>query len=254
MFPVVDRYKLINIRVQDLISEGYRYIYLDSAEDVGVDWVNDLIKKTSATDTQANGRLVLGDFWITVDPYQGLRDTHTLTKNITNQVLWQGNLPEVHIFEEGFQQNKFVKLQECFRMPSSMINHIDSARILPTRDLPSARDVKSLGVVKMDIELPSHYNEEWLAERLAGELHTKVMMRGIHPGHCAVLYDFEARDGLFPIGGGDHTLFVEKVNHNLRSIPARGQQGHMPQLSNDIEESILYNGKRCTLPLSLIHI
>ena len=32
--------------VQDLIRDKYRYIYLDSVEDFGVDWVNDLLAKT----------------------------------------------------------------------------------------------------------------------------------------------------------------------------------------------------------------
>ena len=57
-----------------------------------------------------------------------------------------GNLVDVKLLDEGFKREKFVKLQECFRMPRAMIDHIDSEKVLPTEDLPQAQEVKSLGV------------------------------------------------------------------------------------------------------------
>ena len=63
--------------VQELIRDNYRYIYLDSVEDFGVDWVNELLAKTLKESTQRGAIFDKGDFWITVDPYQGLGDTHS---------------------------------------------------------------------------------------------------------------------------------------------------------------------------------
>ena len=93
--------------VQDLIRDRYRYIYLDSAEDFGVDWVNELFAKTLRKES-GQRRLILnkGDFWITVDPYQGLGDTHSLMKGTGNQIHWLGNLTNEKLLKEGFQNNK----------------------------------------------------------------------------------------------------------------------------------------------------
>ena len=95
--------------------------------------------------------LNMGDFWITLDPFQGLQDTHSLHKGLGNQLEWKGNLVDAKILEKGFKGGKFVKLRECFRMPRAMINHIDSEKVLFTSDLPAAKNVKCLGVVEEDI-------------------------------------------------------------------------------------------------------
>ena len=70
--------------VQDLIRDQYSYIYLDSVEDLGVDWVNELLAEILTTDPQKGPTTSIGDFWITVDPYQGLGDTHSLMKGARN--------------------------------------------------------------------------------------------------------------------------------------------------------------------------
>ena len=262
-FPLRNRFKLCDISVKELVNNGYRYIYLDSAEDIGVDWVNNLVLKISQTasinrhdhhrrhshhDPQ---KILCGDFWITVDPYQGLQDNHSLKKDASMQIHWQGNLPNMQVFEAGFKQGKFVKLRESFRMPLSLIKHIDTEKLLPTCDIPFARDVKSLGVVKENIEIPGKYNIKWLADHLAQQLHTKVMKRGIHPGHCAVLYDLGAEDNLFPNHEGGVSAFVEKVNCSLKAIPANGHADHMLQLTNKIKRSLLHSGVDSTPPSSL---
>ena len=101
--------------VQDLIRDGYRYIYLDSAEDFGVDWVNALLAKTLTA--QRRAILDKGDFWITVDPYQGLGDVHSLMKGPGNRMHWLGNLPNKALLEEGFHKNGIVT--------QAMINHTE---------------------------------------------------------------------------------------------------------------------------------
>ena len=206
--------------VCDLISDRYRYIYLDSAEDAGVDWVSKLLTKSLASGSYADriqqGRLwpavTTGDFWVTLDPFQGLQDTHSLHRGVGNRLQWMGNLVDVKLLEEGFKRNKFVKLQECFRMPHAMINHIDSEKVLPTGDLPQAQDVKSLGVMEVNINLPAGFSSQWLANQLAEQLHMKVMQRGIHPGQCAVLFDQGAENQLFPATDGGLPAFVQLVN------------------------------------------
>ena len=179
--------------------------------------------------------------YITVDPYQGLGDTHSLMKGTGNQVHWLGNLANGKLLEEGFQKRRIVKLETCFRMPQAMINHIESEKVLPTIDLPKAREVKSLGVVEENINFPAGYSIHLMAEQLAEKLHTKVMQRGIHPGHCAVVFDGGAAVQLFPPHDGGLPAFVQLVNDNLRAIPGKSQAGHMLKMSQSIEETLLYS-------------
>ena len=127
-------------------------------------------------------------------------------------------------------------------MPHAMINHIESEMLLPTSDLPKAQDVKSLGVVEENINFSVGYSIHAMAEELAKQLHTKVMQRGIYPGHCAVVFDGDlAADKLFPPEEGGLPAFVKLVNDNLRAIPAKSQAGHMLQISPSIEETLLYS-------------
>ena len=127
-------------------------------------------------------------------------------------------------------------------MPLAMINHIETQKVLPTTDLPKAQDVKSLGVVEENINFPLGYSIQLMAEQLAGQLHTKVMQRGIHPGHCAVVFDGGAAAvELFPPHHGGLPAFVQLLNDKLRAIPAKSQAGHMLQMSSKIEETLLYS-------------
>ena len=80
-----------------------------------------------------------------------------------------------------------------------------------------------------------------MAEQLAEQLHVKVMQRGIHPGHCAVVFDGGASVELFPPQDGGLPAFVQLVNDNLKAIPAKSQAGHMLQMSPNIEETLLYS-------------
>ena len=187
--------------------------------------------------------LNMGDFWITMDTFQGLQDTHSLHKGLGNQLEWKGNLVDAKILEKGFKSGKFVKLRECFRMPRAIINHIDSEKVLPTSDLPKANDVKSLGVVEEKIDFPFGYSDQSLAEKLAEKLQTDVMMRGIHPGHCAIVFGGDTAGELFPShsDSGGLSAFVQLVNEWLRAIPAESQAGHMLQISQSMEETLLYS-------------
>ena len=90
-----------------------------------IDWVNQLLEKTLKERKQRGTALNKGDFWITVDPYQGLGDTHSLMKGTGNEIHWVGNLAKKYLLEEGFKKNRIVKLEECFRLPLAMINHIE---------------------------------------------------------------------------------------------------------------------------------
>ena len=80
-----------------------------------------------------------------------------------------------------------------------------------------------------------------MAEHLAEQLHRKVIQRGIHPGHCAVVFDGGAAVQLFPPQDGGLPAFVQLVNDNLRAIPGRSQACHMLKLSQSIGETILYS-------------
>ena len=233
----------------NLIEDGYRYVYVDSAEDAGVDWVNKLLAKTLQSGSEDNaiqqGFALLtstkGDFWITLDPYQGLQDGHSLHRVHKNQLQWMGNLVDANLLEAGFRCSKFVKLGECFRMPHAMINHISSEKVLPTGDLPKAQTVESLGVKQVNISLPCDYSSNWLAEELAEQLFSRVMQRGIHPGHCAVVFDDAAANQLFPSTEGSLPAFVDLVNSKLKAMTANRKAGCMLQISQNIGETLLYS-------------
>ena len=227
--------------VHDLIRDRYRYIYLDSVEDFGVDWVNELLATILGAGMKKRAIAHTGDFWITVDPFQGLGDTHSLMKGTGNQIHWLGNLAKGDLLEEGFKKKRIVKLETCFRLPLAIINHIESEKVLPTRDLPKAEEVKSLGVVEKNISFPSGYSIQLMAAQLAKQLDTEVMQRGIHPGHCAVVFHGGAAVKLFPPQDGGFPAFVQLVNENLQAIPVQSQAGHMLQLSQNIKETLLCN-------------
>ena len=126
-------------------------------------------------------------------------------------------------------------------MPQTAIEHLDRENILPSNDLPTAQDVNSMGVKVEDISLPGRYTIQWLAEQLADRLYKKVMLRGILPGHCSVLYNHTAEDDLFPSHQGGTSTFLQMVNSSLRAIPRTRQTSHMLQLTNSTEESLLYD-------------
>ena len=137
-------------------------------------------------------------------------------------------------------------LQECFRMPRAMIDHIDSEKVLPTQDLPKAQEVKSLGVVEENISFPAGYSIELMAEILAEKLHKEVMMRGIHPGHCALNFYGAAAPELFPAQEGGLSAFVQLVNSKLTARNTNKKSGCMLQIDQDIEGTLLYSSRRAS--------
>ena len=230
---------------------GLIYIYLDSIEDAGVDWVNKLLEKTleqveSSSDVASAQQshavnVDKGDFWITLDPFQGLQDTHSLHRGIGNQLQWKGNLVDNNLLVRGFTDKKFVKLEQCFRMPQAIINYIDSEKVLPVENFPRAQEVESQGVIQENLALPSGFSFQWLADQVAEQLNTRVMRRGIHPGHCAVLFDQGAVDQLFPPSDGGLPEFVKLVNQKLNGMTTNVQTGCMLQVSQDTRETLLYS-------------
>ena len=242
-------YNLQNIKnhetfLQGLIKDNYCFIYMDSVEDFGMDWVNELLQMTLTTIKQKRPIHDVGDFWITFDPFQGLQDSHSLMKGTGNQMHWLGNLPDGILLEKGFKKNKILKLEECFRMPITMIEHLEFERVLPTSDLPKSQDVRSLGVVDEIINFPRGYSLQTMADQLVEQLYNKVMKRGIHPGHCAIVLNSGAYEELFPSQDGGLPSFVQLVNNKLRAIPVKSQASHMLQISQDIEETLLYSKRK----------
>ena len=239
-------------KLHNLTRQGFRYIYVDSAEDLGISTINDLLLKVLDKAWGCNltqGLQLLnsqkGDFWITMDPYQGLLDSHSLVKGFGRTINWQGNTIKAEVLEKGFAENRFVKLRECFRMPHNLIKHIEAKNVLPTKDLPNASDLPTQGVSEETLVVPdfstcSMTPGRWLADQVADRLHQRVMKQGIHPGHCALLYDLSAKDNLFPPGEGGLQAFIENVNTTLRAIPVQSQADHMLQLSQDMKESVIF--------------
>ena len=92
----------------------------------------------------------------------------------------------------------------------------------------------------MNIDLPGGFSIQWLADQLAEELHTRVMQRGIHPGHCAVVFDQGASNQLFPPPDGGLPAFVQLVNSSLNGMTANKKAGCMLHMSQDMGETLLY--------------
>ena len=128
-----------------------------------------------------------------------------------------------------------------------MIGHLERERILPIREFPSAKDVNSLGViVDNDLvdnytTLPRCYTIKWFAQQVADRLNKEVMQRGIHPGHCSVLYDHTVEEALFPSVQGGMPTFIVKVNESLRGLAVDTQASHVLQLSRESQETLLYS-------------
>ena len=97
-------------------------------------------------------------------------------------------------------------------------------------------------MVGEDIDFPVGYSDQRMAEKLAKTLKTHVMMRGIHPGHCAIVFDGDTVAELFPSHTGGLPAFVQLVNEWLRALPAKSQAGHMLQIIQSMEETLLYSG------------
>ena len=125
-------------------------------------------------------------------------------------------------------------------MPSAMIDHIESEKVLPTSDLPKAQVLTSLGVKEENISFPHGYSTKSLALELAIQLFQNVMLRGMHPGHSAVVFHGDTENELFPPEEGGLSAFVQLVNDALRAIPAKRHADHMLQASPIIGETLLY--------------
>ena len=101
-------------------------------------------------------------------------------------------------------------------------------------------------MVVEDINFTSRNHKlQSLAEELANQLHKKVMLTGIHPGHCAVVYHDGAVDDLFPQNEGGFLAFVDRVNSTLKGLSVKGQASHMLQVTQDFNEGLLYKRSHC---------
>ena len=104
----------------------------------------------------------------------------------------------------------------------------------------SQKPTRGGAVVVQDVQLPAGYNLQSLAVELADQLYKKVMKTGMHPGHCAVVFDQGASNQLFPPPDGGLPAFVQLVNSSLNGMTANKKAGCMLQMSQDMGETLLY--------------
>ena len=96
-----------------------------------------------------------GEIWLLFDPYQSINDIHRIEKNSKNKVFWVGNLLDSKLINKGLEQGSVKQLGSCFRLPVSVIDHIEENHILPTPTLPQPLAVQGLGVTRETILLPA---------------------------------------------------------------------------------------------------
>lgn len=98
--------------------------------------------------------------------------------------------------------------------------------------------MEGLGVEREVLNLaPSGYSQQWLADQVSNKLFDLVLGRGVHPGHCAILFNQDMESSLFPLGT---SAFLQGVNDAMKGRVARSQARHVLQLTQDMEESVLY--------------
>ena len=185
--------------LEDLKRAGYKYIYVDSCEDLGVSKVQQMLEKSLELDSLASqalgaaGSIQLqpllapapsdGDFWLLIDPFQGLQDPHNLERDFRDRVRWRGSQLDRRLVERGEQMGRVVTLTQSFRMPETHIEHIKAKHVLPIKNYPQAPGVKGFGVLREVLHLdPSGFSQQWLAAQLADKLYHLVFLRGVHPG------------------------------------------------------------------------
>ena len=128
-----------------------------------------------------------------------------------------------------------------------MMEHISTMNVLPSStELPKAPDVQSLGVRQENVKFPQGNSLCAMAEMLSDNLYKEVVQRGIHPGHCAVLYSEGGTSQLFPPQDGGLPKFVQLVNEKLKGKVVESQAEHMLQISQSIEDTILFSKHKHT--------
>ena len=195
--------------VKELVNDGFRFIYIDSAEDLGVKHLNKLITSMVQPRTSVPSA-ELGDVWILFDQYQSLIDGHVLLKNSnTKQVCWGGVTLDEESIKAAKNGGQIFTLTTSFRMPENVLEHIKKSCLLPEEKFPVAV-FEGAGTVKVKTVAGL------LVEEIAEEVHDIVCKRGIHPGHIAVVFEKKYAQMLFNAFNNDKAKFVEALEISIQ--------------------------------------
>ena len=168
-----------------------------------------------------------------------------LTSN--DRLIWVGKKIDSHLIDKGLAEGSVVKLNTTFRVPSKVMTHIRNNHVIPISDLPKSNDVQGMDVVRTKITLNGPNQVESLSKDiLAEKLCEILLMKGIHPGQCAILYTEDVKDQLFPVSEGGTAKFVELLNLEMKSKMKNPR--YAPQVTDNMDESVFYSHGTAVLP------
>ena len=213
----------------ELIKQGFRFIYFDSAEDIGLTSLAALceeVVETRKNRTKEAEAGFCGDVWILFDQYQCLveSDRHMLLHNSKKKgVFWRGERLDDGIISEGRKLGSIITLKTSFRMPDKVIEHVERNKLLPVESYPDSTHPDS-GFVSI-----SSATTKSLVKEVSKEIFQFVHERKIHPGHCAIVFEDQYSEMLFEDIEDDkgskinnkedaHTRFIKNVESELEGL------------------------------------
>jgi hypothetical protein len=145
--------------------------------------------------------------------------------------------------KRGLATGKIELLNHSYRMPKKILQEIKDGHIIPAKDFPKSVGVEGTGVTKQEITVTQADPGVDMSPVLASKIYHLVARRGIHPGYIAVLYPVEAETAVFPSG---LPAFLQLLNTELRSKVAVAHAQHAPQVSDKMEDGLLYRPQPST--------
>ena len=163
-----------------------------------------------------------------------------MEKSSNERLYWIGRKMDSKLLDKGLEDGSVVRLNTTFRIPAKVMEHIKNNHVIPTTDFPKPMEMQGIGVQRTEITLNGPNQLESLSrDILGGKLCDILLLQGIHPGHCAVLYTEDMEDALFPEAEGGREEFVRLLNEEMKWRMMNPK--YAPQVSEDMDESIFYS-------------
>ena len=228
-----------------LIQEkGFRNIFFDEAEDLGIEEVFRICRTSHSNKDWMTGEQYEGYFWILFDPYQSKLDQHGLGEDKSRQTkedtsIWIGNTMDSNLL------SNVVQLRTIFRTTGSIANYIGENYLVlnwkigeEDGDYKITHNIRGIDPeVRKDVKLES-LDDEYVKHKLLtcfeSFIEQSVKDKNIHPGNVAIILPDPDFHFLF---GNDLSKIVTELNVKISSKYNRPEIA--PQISTNIQESLL---------------